>query len=422
MADIEYQTICRTLRERNFDALEHARITSAFFLDPDNAAVFDWMKEHWSKYQESPSEEAFHREYPADQLIETAEPLAYYIDELRDQRRYAMLNDMLDGIKEPLNNNDTDIAVRLLAAGLEGLQLEVTELLDEWVNDTGEERMSYYQSLTTRADGLLGWPTGFPSMDQATSGLQKGQLITMAGTTKVKKSMLLMCMTIAANQAGAKAMYVSFEMSNREQTTRHDALRAGISLTRLQHGRHTPEEHRKLKVMIHEVESRPALVMVHDPTSTTTVSAIRAKIAQHRPDVVYIDGAYMMECEDPGITPNSPQALTSITRSLKRLAQQTDVPIVQTTQALTWKTPKGKLSVNSIGYSSSFGQDSDVVFGVEAILGSDGQINDRETLLRILASRNCSPRDVRLIVDLDRGYIVEGDDAKFEADDDEDDG
>jgi replicative DNA helicase len=342
--------------------------------------------------------------------------MAYYIDELREAYRYVRIISMLDTIKEPLDNHDTAIVLKLIAGGVETIHAEVTELLDERLNDTGEERMSYYQSLTT-VKGLLGWPTGFPSMDEATSGLQKGQLITLAGTTKVKKSMLLMCMNIAANQAGAKTMYISFEMSNREQATRHDALRAGVSLTRLQHGRHTPDEHTKLNRMMHELEDRPALVLVHDPTSTTTVSAIRAKIAQHRPDAVYIDGAYMMDSEDPGVTPNSPQALTSITRSLKRMAQQTDVPIVQTTQALTWKTPKGKLSVNSIGYSSSFGQDSDVVFGVESVLDKEGQISDQETLLRILASRNCSPRDVRLTVDLDRGFIVETDEVKFEDDD-----
>lgn len=418
MPDIEYQTICRAIHDRNFDALAHARITNEFFLDPDNEAIFVWAREHWARYGESPSPEAFHREYPADALIETPEPLTYYIDELREQRRYAMLQDMLDGVKTSLVNNDTDIAVRLLATGLEGIQLEVTELLDEQLGLTNEERMSYYQDMTTHK-GLLGWPTGFPSMDHATSGLQKGQLVTLAGTPKVKKSILLMWMMIAANQAGANTMFISFEMSNREQHTRHDAMRAGISLSHLQ----TPAqmldwEWKKLRRMMHDLEDRAPVWLVHDPTSTTTVSAIRAKIAQHRPDAVFVDGAYMMDCEDPGVQPNSAQALTSITRSLKRLAQQADVPLVQTTQALTWKAKRGKLTIDSIGYSSSFGQDSDVVFGVEAVKDSDGGISENEALLRILASRNCAPRDVMLMVDLDHGSILETEDIEYEEDDD----
>jgi len=46
MPDIEWQAICRTIQDRNFDALAHAGITTTFFLDPENAAVFDWMREH----------------------------------------------------------------------------------------------------------------------------------------------------------------------------------------------------------------------------------------------------------------------------------------------------------------------------------------------------------------------------------------
>jgi len=58
-----------------------------------------------------------------------------------------------------------------------------------------------------------------------------------------------------------------------------------------------------------------------------------------------------------------------------------------------------------------------VVFGVEAVKDTEGNFADNEALLRILASRNCSPRDVRLIVDLDHGSIMEGEDVEYEDDD-----
>jgi len=419
MPDIEFQALSRAVQDRDFDALALAGITTTFFLDPDNAAIFDWMREHWNKYGSSPSEDAFYQEYPHDSLEEAPEPLAYYIDELRDQRRAAMLQDTLDSIREPLKNQDTDIAIKLLGLGLDGIHQEVTELLDERMNDTGEERMSYYQDMTT-IKGLLGWPTGFQSMDRATAGIQKGQLITLAGNPKVKKSMLLMCMCIAAHNAGANVMYVTFEMTIQEQRVRHDALRSGISLSHLQRPAQLEDwEWKKLSRTMHSLEDMQSMWFVHDPWSTTTVSAIRAKINLHRPiDMVFVDGAYMMECEDPNLMPSSPQALTSITRSLKRLAQQADVAVIQTTQALLSRTPKGKLNLGSIGYSSSFAQDSDVVFGVEAIKNEDGTNSDDEAILKILASRNCSPRDVRLIVDLDHGSILEGEDLEYEDDDD----
>jgi replicative DNA helicase len=173
-----------------------------------------------------------------------------------------------------------------------------------------------------------------------------------------------------------------------------------------------PIEKTRLRRMMHSLEDLHPLTFVHDPAATTTVSAIAAKIAQYKPDVAFIDGTYLMDSEVQNVEPNSPQALTSITRSLKRLAQRVQIPIVQTTQALTWKARRG-LTLDSIGYSSSFAQDSDVIFGVEEVKDSD----DKEILLRIIASRNCPRRDVRLALDWEHGSIIETDEISFDADD-----
>ena len=155
------------------------------------------------------------------------------------------------------------------------------------------------------------------------------------------------------------------------------------------------------------------MVYVHDPAGTTTVSALAAQIRKERPDVAFVDGTYLMDAEVERADPGSAQALTSITRSLKRLAQLLEIPIVQTTQALSWKARGGKLSLDSIGYSSSFAQDSDVIFGVEEI-----KDNDHEIKLRILASRNCPRHDVVLALDLDHGSIMETEEIDYGADDD----
>jgi replicative DNA helicase len=417
--DIEYATLCKVIESRGYQTLADARVTPSFFVSEDNAAMFAWMRDHWLKYGESPGEEAFNRAYPLDHLIETPEPLAYYVDELRSSHQLALLTAMLDQAKEPMKNNDGGIVVKLLATGLEGLHQAVDHARDDILTDpqSMEQTLGYYDGLAN-STGLLGYSTGFPSMDLATGGLQKGQLITLIGQPKSKKSMLLMCMNIACHQAGASTLYVSFEMTSREQNTRHDALRAGVNLTHLQHGTHTPEERKRLVKMMHGMEDMQPMVLVHDPSSSYTVSALAAKIAQYRPDVIFVDGAYMMDTDDPNLVRNSPQALTSITRSLKSLALNREVCVAQTTQALTWKSKKGRLTLDSIGYSSSFGQDSDVIFGVEDVL-RENEPDPTKLRLRIIASRNCSQRDVEVGVYLERGSIMEIEEVNYEEADDD---
>ena len=105
---------------------------------------------------------------------------------------------------------------------------------------------------------------------------------------------------------------------------------------------------------------------------------------------------------------NTPLALTNITRSLKRLAQRVDRPIVVSTQVLQWKMRKGKVTTDSIGYSSSFFQDADVLFGLER---EDDTVDDTR-ILKVLAARNSGPTEASLLWDWNNGQFRElsGDD------------
>jgi hypothetical protein len=95
---------------------------------------------------------------------------------------------------------------------------------------------------------------------------------------------------------------------------------------------------------------------------------------------------------------NTPQALTNITRGLKRVAQKFQIPVIITTQTLLWKMKGGKVSADSIGYSSSFFQDSDVILGLDPVEG-----NGAVRSLRIVQSRNSEPKDTSITWDWDKG-------------------
>lgn len=121
-----------------------------------------------------------------------------------------------------------------------------------------------------------------------------------------------------------------------------------------------------------------------------------------RPDLIVIDGVYLMVDELTGES-STPQSLTNITRSLKRLAQNIQRPIFITTQALQWKMKKTRLNSQSAGYSSSFVQDSDVVLGLEKV---DEEIDDAR-ILRVLMSRNCGPVETFLMWNFEEGRFEE---------------
>jgi hypothetical protein len=93
---------------------------------------------------------------------------------------------------------------------------------------------------------------------------------------------------------------------------------------------------------------------------------------------------------------------------LKRVAQQFQIPVVVSTQALTWKMKNGSVTTDSIGYTSSFAQDADVLYGLQR---EDENVDDTR-LFKIMAGRNVSPMEVSLLWDWNTGDFreISGDD------------
>ncbi len=113
--------------------------------------------------------------------------------------------------------------------------------------------------------------------------------------------------------------------------------------------------------------------------------------------------------DEEGEPQGSSQALTNITRGLKRMSQNLDLPVVESTQALGWKTDKRRgLTGDSIGYSSSFFQDSDLLIGVEKT-----EIDDVNKL-KLLGARNAPPMEKYIRWNWDNGTFEELDDDPFE--------
>jgi replicative DNA helicase len=189
-----------------------------------------------------------------------------------------------------------------------------------------EQRYKDYQALQN--EEFLGIPTGFSKIDEATAGLQGGQLITIIAPPKTGKSQIALKMAVNVHTQGFIPMFQSFEMNNHEQQQRHDAMRANISHSRLRRGKLLPAEEDRYIEVLNKMETEPSFHLI-DAVSGITVSALAAKIEQTKPDIVFVDGVYLMLDEVSGEM-NTPQAITNVTRSLKRLAQRINKPIIIT--------------------------------------------------------------------------------------------
>jgi replicative DNA helicase len=399
----ESKLISAVIQVRDLSPLFERNVSDHWFTDEEDRRVWVFMRTHFSKYAECPSVEVVQANFPAYRVQELTDSIDYLLDDLVDKRRKNSITSTLrSAVDEIQNNKDHESALLLMQSGIIRLEEEgLNNTSDVNLIQTTESRWEDY-IFRKNNPGLLGVATGFPTIDAVTNGLQKGQLIVVVATPKTGKSTLALQIANNIHRQGLSPMFQSFEMTNREQQDRYDSMRAMVSHNRLINGALTAEEEKRYKESLDTMSEDDANFWLVDSAHGITTSAIHSKIQTLQPDVIFIDGVYLMLDEQTGES-NTPQALTGITRSLKRLAQKTNKPVVITTQALNWKTKKGKVSTDSIGYSSSFLQDADVVFGLER---EDENVDDTR-ILKVMAARNSGNVEASLMWDWASGLFRE---------------
>jgi len=397
--------LSKVIQDRDLTRLFERGVNDSWFVDNEDRKVWSLLKSHFTKYGECPSIDVINENFPSYRVVEVSDSVDYLLDGLVSARRksatVAMIGEAIEQIEKHQSHESALIS---LQRGI--IQLEEDGLSKSTDVDITENPLKLWDEYLFRKNnpGLLGVTTGFPTIDAATNGLQNGQLVIIVAPPKTGKSTLALQIAQNVHLKGNTPMFQSFEMTNQEQLSRYVAMRARVSHTRYQSGALTDEEESRVKAKLNGIAQMREKFWLIGASEGATVSAVASKIQIHQPDIVFIDGMYLMMDEN-GEKPGSPQALTNITRSLKRLAQRVNKPIVISTQVLENKMRNGQVTTDAIGYSSSFHQDADVIFGLQR---EDENVDDTR-ILKVIASRNSGPAEVSMLWDWNTGDFREMD-------------
>lgn len=211
---------------------------------------------------------------------------------------------------------------------------------------------------------LTGLATGFRELDQMTSGLQKTDLIIVAARPSMGKTAL--CLTLAQNAAILESAVVavfSLEMSKEQLVMRMLSSEARVDAHRFRTGYLTRDEWGRLAQSIGTLSEAKIFI---DDTPGISVMEMRAKTRrlvaeQKKLDLVVVD--YMQLMSGSRRTESRQQEVSQISRELKGLAKELDVPVValsQLSRAPEARNPPKPL-MSDLRESGSIEQDADVV-------------------------------------------------------------
>jgi hypothetical protein len=381
--DNEHRLVSKAIKDRDIIPVLERGIKDDWFVDDDLRRVWKFVRDHYVNYREVPTAVAVVDNFPNFKVLDVEDTIDYLIDNMVAFRRRTITRNGIEIVVNKIDMNDHESAL-----------LEMSKTVSQ-VNEQGvvgtthvnlaENPDKFWEEYeNVQGNKLLGVPTGFAKIDEATAGLQGGQLITVIAPPKTGKSQIILRMAANVHAAGMVPMFQSFEMTNHEQAQRYLSMASHISNANLRRGKLRTDEEDRLIAHLEKLKTSKPFHLV-DAINGLTIDALLAKAEQLKPDILFVDGVYLMMDQVTGEA-NTPQALTNITRGLKRVAQKMDIPIVISTQTLLWKMRGGKVSADSIGYSSSFFQDSDVILGLEQIDDNEGSRN-----LRVVQSRNSAP-------------------------------
>ena len=219
------------------------------------------------------------------------------------------------------------------------------------------------EAIGSRGGMLTGVPTGFADLDALTNGLHPGQMVVIAARPALGKSTLALDLARAASvKAGLTSVIFSLEMSRNEITMRLLSAEARVPLHSMRTGQMSEDDWARLARRMSEVVDAPMFI---DDSPNMSMMEIRAKCRRlkqrHDLRLVIID--YLQLMTSPKRVENRQQEVSEMSRSLKLLAKELDVPVVavaQLNRGPEQRSDKRPLLAD-LRESGSIEQDSDVV-------------------------------------------------------------
>jgi len=273
-----------------------------------------------------------------------------------------------------------DVGTRIVQLGFETPQdtERAVDIAESLVYQVAQGRVSEdYQSLREVLTGTLeaierlhddrreitGVPTGFPDLDRLTSGLQNSNLIIVAARPAVGKSTLgLDVARHAAVRAQVPTVVFSLEMSKTELVQRLMCAECTVDMQRLRTGRMEESDWTRLTRSLGKLADAPLFI---DDSAATTMMEIRAKCRRlkqrHGLGLVIVD--YLQLMQPAKRVENRQQEVSEISRSLKLLAKELEVPVIAVSQLSRQTEARSdrRPMLSDLRESGALEQDADVV-------------------------------------------------------------
>jgi replicative DNA helicase len=233
-----------------------------------------------------------------------------------------------------------------------------------WIKELLWPAMEQIEMLSQNSSPITGVPTGFSDLDEKTAGFQKGDLIIVAARPSMGKTAFTLNIAQHAAIGAHKAVaFFSLEMSKESLVQRMLTSEARVDASRVRTGRLRDDDYPRLAQAAGLLNTAPIYV---DDTPGISILEMRAKgrrLKADRPDLALVVVDYIQLMQGSGKSENRQQEVSEVSRGLKALAKELDLPVVALSQLsrAVESRPDKRPMMSDLRESGALEQDADVI-------------------------------------------------------------
>ena len=314
----------------------------------------DWIREYSLRFGVPPTLERFQDEFISSFVsVESADPLADVFEQEVTEKKNMYVRNYIQQHQEELRNGADPTG--MLDELNRSIYVDMTDSVDSGEFDRDEYLLPVGKFFT-----------GVSILDEATGGINDGDLVYIVGRPQDGKTTFLLHLIARWFWEGKTVLVVSNEIPWRDMLFKIDSILAGIPVSERRSGKFTEESKLKLKLLQYLAKRLPNKIIVPKHPVRTSIE-IQSLMRLYKPDIVCIDGAYLMSNNPASEALGDWKEMAAVSRDLKQTANTLETPIIGVVQANRGAAETDKVAGHNIAGSDAFFQDPDIVLSVRQV-------------------------------------------------------
>jgi replicative DNA helicase len=379
--NLEHALLTRIIHDGDFHSLEKARIDESFFMSSEAREVYRYLRDQYHSASTTglvPSLDMVTHRFPAFYPALPPDAVPLLCEQLRYERVQSELMSLAQELTVLAQTNPMEAKVKLHEKA--SVIASISEAGHDMAMATSFQSIWDRYNMVANCKGMLGIPYPWQPLNEELQGMQDSQFIVLYGRPKSMKTWMALYMAVCAYKySRRRVLFYSGEMSPDMLLLRAVSILAEVDYRLLKNGQLQPEIRDNVFQILFDLKSDEAAHSVYGgkrspyfivTTDRSTgsggggVAWLQAKIRELEPDIVFVDGMYLMNDDRGGKNVQEWQRVLHISRDLKKTARGFNIPVIGVTQANRNAEKTQGEDLTELAYSDALGQDADAVMRV----------------------------------------------------------